>query len=124
MQTTLEAVFDIETKSEANLREHWAKKSRRIKGQRRTAFLLCRAKFGIIALAVPSSTKYSIELTRITPRILDDDNLRGALKAVRDGIADWIGIDDGSNQLEWIYSQLKESRAKKVGVKITVKNND
>jgi hypothetical protein len=49
-----------------------------------------------------------IRLTRVTaPRgkILDDDNLRGCLKAVRDGVADWLGINDNDPRVSWHYAQ-------------------
>ena len=47
----------------------------------------------------------TIVLTRIGPKTLDTDNLAGGFKAVRDGIADWLGVDDGSSQLDWQYLQ-------------------
>lgn len=39
--------------------------------------------------------------------MLDDDNLRSALKAVRDGIAEKLGIDDRDPRVEWRYGQRK-----------------
>lgn len=51
---------------------------------------------------------FDITLTRISARKLDDDNLRGALKAVRDGVADALGFSDDSNgALTWSYAQQK-----------------
>ena len=49
----------------------------------------------------------TITLTRIGPRTLDDDNLAGGFKHVRDGVADWLGIDDGDKRLTWRYEQRK-----------------
>lgn len=46
-----------------------------------------------------------ITFTRVGPRKLDDDNLQGACKYVRDCIADRIGTDDGSDQYTWRYEQ-------------------
>lgn len=40
-------------------------------------------------------------------RMLDSDNLAGAFKAVRDGVAEAMGIDDGSERLEWRYAQTQ-----------------
>lgn len=48
-----------------------------------------------------------VTLTRISPRLLDDDNLRPALKAVRDGVADRLGVDDRDPRVEWRYAQRK-----------------
>ena len=44
-------------------------------------------------------------LTRIAPRMLDSDNLEGAFKAVRDGIAEALGIDDRSPLVRYVVSQ-------------------
>ena len=49
----------------------------------------------------------TITMTRIAPRTLDDDNLASGFKATRDGIADWLGIDDGSKRLRWVCEQRK-----------------
>ena len=47
----------------------------------------------------------TITLVRCGPRTLDTDNLASSLKAVRDGVADWLGVDDGSVHIDWVYSQ-------------------
>ena len=39
--------------------------------------------------------------------MLDDDNLASGFKSTRDGVADWLGIDDGSKRLTWVYKQVK-----------------
>jgi hypothetical protein len=36
---------------------------------------------------------------------LDGDNLQSGFKAVRDGVADWLGVDDGSGLIDWQYCQ-------------------
>lgn len=46
-----------------------------------------------------------ITITRVGPRKLDDDNLAGACKYVRDAIADRVGVDDGSPLYTWRYEQ-------------------
>lgn len=43
---------------------------------------------------------------------LDSDNLPGAFKHVRDGMADALGIDDGDARLAWSYAQVKAKRGK------------
>jgi len=45
---------------------------------------------------------------------LDDDNLTEALKAIRDGVADWIGRTDGNNTMRWQYSQRTDCSAYEV----------
>lgn len=100
--------------SEANQREHWAQKARRAKFQRQQSFLALRA-----SGASPNVIQAHVRLTRIGGRRLDDDNLAGGFKAVRDGVADWLGLDDGSNLLSWSYAQRK-GNVKEYGVLIEV----
>lgn len=52
-----------------------------------------------------------IRLTRhIQPRgrDFDDDNLARALKPYRDSVAEWLGIDDGSERLTWLVDQVRD----------------
>lgn len=46
-------------------------------------------------------------LVRVAPGELDDDNLRAALKPVRDGVADAFGSDDRTPMIVWSYAQEK-----------------
>ena len=87
----------IATVSESNRRDHWQVKRKRAKAQRQMAAALV-PRFGLPCV---------VTLTRVSPRELDDDNLRGALKAVRDGVADRLGIDDRDPRVEWRYAQRK-----------------
>lgn len=48
-----------------------------------------------------------IRFTRVGKRKLDGDNLQGSCKALRDGVALALGIDDGDESLEWRYTQEK-----------------
>lgn len=93
--------------SEANMREHWAKKSRRTTEQRHvTRYMvmneLCRQ--GV------SFTRGTVKLIRLAPRTLDSDNLQSAFKAVRDGLADAIKINDGKPEVVYTYDQ-EQSKA-------------
>jgi hypothetical protein len=89
----------ISAPSTANLREHHFAKARRIARQKSQTRLLC-PKWN-------EGPAVRIWMTRISPRQLDSDNLAAALKAVRDGIASWLRIDDGSPLVEWRYEQEK-----------------
>lgn len=92
--------FPTKIKSEANGREHWRVKAKRVKEHRRAALV---ALHGQVNPRLPMV----LTLTRIAPRKLDDDNLASGFKATRDGIADWLGIDDGDPRLTWRYAQRK-----------------
>lgn len=53
-----------------------------------------------------------ITMVRCAPRLLDSDNAVGALKAVRDEVAKWLGVDDGDSRLEWVVAQSKAPKIK------------
>jgi hypothetical protein len=109
----LEAPIRIE--SEANKRGHWAKGAKRAKGQRWTIALLLRAE-----LKRAPQPPLEVRLVRIAPRRLDGDNLQRALKAIRDGVADWLGVDDGDPRLTWLYDQ-GAGAPKYYGVRVEVR---
>jgi hypothetical protein len=99
---------------------HWTAKSRARKAQRggtvealRTAFLTStyEVKFPV-----------QVHLVRVAPSNgLDDDALPAALKSIRDGVADWLGLDDDRTPLvRWTYDQRRGMRGQyQVDVTIT-----
>jgi crossover junction endodeoxyribonuclease RusA len=87
--------------SEANCRDHWRVKAKRVKAHRTTTQTMLRSAYGAPSWAGP----LVITLTRIGPRDLDTDNCIGGFKAMRDGIADWLGINDGDKAATWNYEQ-------------------
>lgn len=102
---TVRVTLPMKTVSEANTRDHYHAKAARVADHRGTTLLVLR---GHIAAAGPGlRAPYVVTLTRIAKKDLDDDNLRGALKAVRDGVADALGIDDGSDRAVWHYAQRR-----------------
>lgn len=104
----------IYTCSEANQRGTWKRHHKRRSRQRGTVRLALRAHLGR-----PPGPPVSVELTRVAPRKLDDDNLQGAFKHVRDGVADWLGIDDGDERVRWLYGQEKGPK-RRYGIRIEV----
>lgn len=90
--------------SEANAREHWGDKARRAKVQRFLGqFYLTDAKVQGQELPPPP---WRVTITRIGPRKLDSDNCAGAAKALRDGIADALRVNDGDEAaVTWEYRQ-------------------
>lgn len=87
----------IRTGRGLNDREHWRARTRRVKAE----------KDAVLAMLPPmrKTMRYIITLTRISPGKLDSDNLQGALKAIRDAVAQRLGVDDGSPMLVWHYGQ-------------------
>lgn len=102
--------WPIRTYSEQNCRDHWAKKARRAKSQRADAHLLFKA------CPLPAA----ITFTRLAPRALDDDNLVGAFKALRDGIADRLGVKDDDPRISWSYAQVTNPKDPSYAVQVTV----
>lgn len=114
----LVAVLPIPTVSVANKREHWAAKARRVKSERTVTANYLAAMFG--RPPTGHTDRLTIALTRLGGRRLDDDNLRSAMKAVRDGVSgDWLGWDDADPRLTWAYSQEPGGR---VGVRISIEH--
>jgi len=110
-------IIPIHTVSELNVREHHMARYRRRKGQRQAAYALVRSR---LPSCFEPDWPMVVTLTRIAPRRLDaHDGLPASLKAVVDGIADALGIDDGSASVAWVYAQRKGA-AKEYAVEVTI----
>ena len=119
--TTIRFTLAIRTESEANLRENWHVKTKRVQMQRQITRVMVgqyRKNWRDDLLGT-----YVITLTRIAPRPLDSDNLARSFKAIRDGIADALEINDGSKRLTWNYEQRKGSKPKQYAVQIEIQTN-
>lgn len=71
-------------------------------------------------------SRFVVGLCRCTPSALplDDDNAAGALKGVRDGVADRLFVNDGDRRLvRWVYTQ-KTSTPWAVEIEIHVEPRD
>ena len=117
--SALSITLPLHIVSEANSREHWRVK-RKARGHYRlftkASMVSASWKQGGAAFRPPCT----VTLTRIAPRELDDDNIRGALKAIRDGVADWLGCDDSKRSgVTWEYAQAR-GEPKQYAVRIEV----
>ena len=57
-----------------------------------------------LILHYPVRFPVEVTLIRVGKRLLDDDNLAGAFKHIRDGVAQSLGIDDGDkSKVTWKY---------------------
>lgn len=94
-----------------NRRMHWAALHRATKAERHAACLITRSVLDASATGKIERLGAIVRLTRIGKRKMDKgDNLNSCLKAIRDGVADAIGIDDGDDRLQWEYDQRTEGR--------------
>ena len=112
----IEVRMNMKIVSVANMRLHWAAKAKLTRDQRtrtRLSLAAVAQSFGVEVLPV------TVVLTRIAPRRLDGDNLQSGFKAVRDGVADWLGVDDGNGLVDWQYAQ-RSGRPGEYAVEIEV----
>ena len=110
----ISVLVPIATVSESNSRDHWRKKAARVAEQRAVVGIVLRPRLA----ALGTWQSLAVTLTRVSPRSLDDDNLRGALKAARDSVAKELGIDDRDPIVAWRYGQEK---SKSMGVRIEIR---
>ena len=87
--------------SAANAREHWTSRAERSRDTR-----------GVVSEALrahpPPPGPWAVAITRSGPVALDTDNLAGSAKALRDAVAEWLGVDDGpTSPVRWEYGQVR-----------------
>ena len=59
-----------------------------------------------------------VTLISFRRRELDDDNLVGGFKPMRDAIARWLGLDDSQRIIDWQYGQIETKGRTGTAVKI------
>jgi hypothetical protein len=89
----------IKTVNESNgMQGHWQSKA----GRRKRHHAAVNYRW-------PRDVKFApalvVTLTRLSAGTLDDDGLRAALKAIRDGVASKLKVDDASDLVSWVYAQ-------------------
>ena len=90
----------LRTGTGQNDREHWRAKAARVKAEREATL------WTLLGAETPEPPCL-VTLTRVAPSNgLDDDNLAGSLKAVRDEFARWVGVDDRKRDVvRYLYEQ-------------------
>lgn len=115
----------LRTVSEANAHEHWRARQKRAKGQRGVTAMALRVRvhgrYGdpMCPVLEWEEGPLVVTLTRIAPRVLDSDNAVGALKHVRDGVADALGVKDNDPRVTWSYAQ-ERGKVREHGVRIEI----
>ena len=107
----------MRAESTSNKREHWGTRADRSKRERNAVALMLKPKINNGGLG---KTRLVVLLTRVAPHELDDDNLRGALKAFRDGVATALRVDDRSPLVRWDYAQRKGDQPNLYEVEILI----
>lgn len=92
----------MRTSSGLNAREHWRARHGRVSKEREAVSWMLKT-------AQRPALPCSVLLTRVAPSNgLDDDNLVGSLKSVRDAVAWWLGVDDRDRlTVSYRYAQLR-----------------
>lgn len=92
-----------------NDREHWRARASRVRAEKWAAGW---ALLGAYGPRSPWPLPLRVTLTRGAPSSgLDDDNLAGSLKAVRDAVAEWLEVDDARRDLvRYAYAQERSNR--------------
>lgn len=106
----------IATVNPLNRREHWTVRAKRVRMERLSARL---ALHGLFRRGVPPQPPYAVTLTRRCTRKFDSDAVPAALKAIRDEIANLLGVTDGPNdhRVTWVYADQEKGTP---GVRVTI----
>lgn len=111
-------VLPIVLVSEANMREHPGARSSRAKAQREAVKLALAAYLGDCTKLVARGP-IDITITRLSTHPLDDDNLAGSCKRLRDGIAEAFGVND--RRREVIAYFTAQERSPKWGARLWIR---
>jgi len=115
----LTTTIDVQLGRGLNVREHHYTRAKRVKAEREATKSALKGPFVYGALHADDGAR--ITLHRPWARVpLDSDNLSGAFKGVRDEVASFLGVDDKSERLHWIYTQSKQPKGTRPTVTIEV----
>jgi hypothetical protein len=106
-------VVEVPTRVESPNRlhdEHPGSRARRVRAER------AAVREAVAGSKLPPGP-WLVRLVRLAPRRLDDDNATASMKAVRDEVAAWLGVDDRDSRVRFVVEQ---ERAKGYAVRIVV----
>lgn len=112
---SITVALPIKTVSEANQREHWAKKHKRKVAQQAIAVPIFRS-----AIKHPITLPLTVTFVRVSCNKMDSDNLAGSCKHVRDALARILGIDDGDELLTFVYQQRKAAHRHEACIEVSL----
>lgn len=123
-EVTLETELRKPLPSAGNLREHPMVRHKRVKAVRKWVekLLLVATMFRVHWRTLASNRRLGLRctLTRIAPRKLDSDNLQSAFKGVRDEIAKFLELNDGSPRWLWDYQQQPGPAAVRIKLEVVL----
>jgi len=116
-----------------NSREHHMGKAKRVKDQRTTVanclwnFLSASERRGWDFKAEKKTTNLPVrvKLVRVAIKHMDYGNMVHGLKAVQDGVADWLRCNDGDDsQAKWEFAEELTAKATGTGIRIELCETD
>lgn len=130
----LEFTVPVRTVSGMNQREHFHARGRRNSVHRKMVALsvlaLCRGRAWpskptmrgrrmLETMQLPVELPAVVTMTRIAPSELDDDNLAASNKAIRDQLADHLGVNDRDTRVRW-YSEQRKGKPGEYAVHVRI----
>ncbi len=108
MSTTITTRIDTQLARGQNNREHHRVRANRVAAEREATRLALAAGDWRGDPVSLRRAELGARVTIVRPFVttpLDNDNLSAACKAVRDEVAAFLGVDDASARLHWVYLQ-------------------
>lgn len=105
--------FEVFTVSEANEAEHWSNRAKRTEIQKQATLAALAAQLGGTTgpRLLAQHGRLLVGLVRLGAQALDDDNLAGSLKHVRDAVAYWLRCNDNPGApVRWHTAQEPHKR--------------
>lgn len=111
---TFSIEIPLEVRSENKIRgRHWGSTHGAKKLELNAVWMSWREKFGTRKPALPAA----VRLTRVSPRTLDDDNVVGGMKAIRDLVTRVLGLsNDDDPRVRWRVEQDRGKPAVRIEV--------
>jgi hypothetical protein len=118
MALKFEIPLRLNSIANGNQMNRWAK-SKLKKSHHGAGFIYTKSALNDGRDGCTMSYPFTVTITRIGKRTLDDDNLAYAAKYLRDGIAEALGVDDGDrSKVRWEYAQETSKDDYKVRIQI------
>lgn len=98
----------VRIRSVANLREHWGACAKRSSDHKSAVTAVLNTTRWAPSVR-EADVIFDVTLVRYGAKSMDDDNLAGGFKAVRDAVAHYLDVDDGGPLIRFEYRQVTPS---------------